>query len=100
MLAAHSRVKDYMSLRSGDTVQILKVLEDHNINKMFSAFYLVDMEGFTLLSTDASFVGHNFGFRNYFNTAVKGGAGVDAGVGTISRRMGYYFSYLASIRIR
>ena len=93
MLAAHSRVKDYMSLRSGDTVQILKVLEDHNINKMFSAFYLVDMEGFTLLSTDASFVGHNFGFRNYFNTAVKGGAGVDAGVGTISRRMGYYFSY-------
>ena len=93
MLAAHSRVKDYMSLRSGDTVQILKVLEDHNTNKMFSAFYLVDMEGFTLLSTDASFVGHNFGFRNYFNTAVKGGAGVDAGVGTISRRMGYYFSY-------
>ncbi len=94
-IATHSDVRSFMAGNKGVSAEnrILDYFRNFSIGNTFPALYLVDKDGLCILSTDESFVGHNFGFRNYFTHAIKGGAGVDAGVGVVSRRMGYYFSY-------
>ena len=46
---------------------VLGYLNSYNIINAFSAIYLMDAEGLTLVSTDETFVGNNYGFRSYFN---------------------------------
>ena len=71
---------------------ILKNLSLHNIAGVFSAIYLMDIEGNTLVSTDASFVGKNYAFRDYFVDAKEKGRGFDVVVGVTSQELGYYFA--------
>lgn len=68
------------------------VLETVNIGGMYSAIYVMNTEGLTLASTDSSFVGKNYKFREYFQKAKDGIPWVDVSVGVTSRELGYYFA--------
>ncbi|MCU7842330.1 MAG: diguanylate cyclase [Candidatus Thiodiazotropha sp. (ex Monitilora ramsayi)] len=59
-----------------------------------SAIYVMDLDGNTLAASnwqaERTFVGNNYGFRYYFQRAVKGLIGRDVAVGTTSGVLGYY----------
>nr|NJM02247.1 PAS domain S-box protein [Desulfobacula sp.] len=78
----------------------------HNANLILDHFtaslglevgYLMGKNGITLCSsnrnTDSSFVGNDFSFRPYFQTAVKGGPSTYLALGTTSRIRGVYHSH-------
>src|SRR3989339_1254579 len=71
---------------------VLKNLDSYNIANLFSAIYVMDINGNTLVSTDASFVGNNYFFRDYFSEALKTGYSFDAVLGVTTNQLGYYFS--------
>jgi len=62
-----------------------------------SDVYLMDSQGLTVAASnwnlERSFVGQNFNFRPYFQTAIKGEAGRYFALGTTSLQRGYYFSH-------
>jgi two-component system C4-dicarboxylate transport sensor histidine kinase DctB len=62
-----------------------------------SDVYLMDIDGLTIASSnwnlDRSFIGQNFSFRPYFQSAINGNAGRYFALGTTSLQRGYYFSY-------
>ncbi len=62
-----------------------------------SDVYLMNSQGLTVAASnwnlERSFVGQNFNFRPYFQTAIKGAAGRYFALGTTSLQRGYYFSY-------
>lgn len=59
--------------------------------------YLMDPKGLTIAASnwdsDQSFVGKNFSFRPYFQTAIRGEPGRYFALGTTSGRRGYYFAF-------
>ncbi|MEI6280616.1 MAG: cache domain-containing protein [bacterium] len=59
----------------------------------YLAIYLLDKNGITLVSTDATFVGQDYSFRDYFKKAIKKEPYVDVYMGKTSQKFGYYFSY-------
>jgi PAS domain S-box-containing protein len=69
------------------------LLHDFNINNMYSAIYLMDQTGLTLVSTDESFINKNYNFRDYFQQAVNDKPHIDVSVGVTSNKLGYYFSH-------
>lgn len=71
---------------------INKILEGYNIGDGFSAIYLINEEGTTLASTDETFIGENYGFRDYFKKGIKGDSCADVSLGVTSKKLGYYFS--------
>ncbi|MDD2656590.1 MAG: PAS domain S-box protein [Patescibacteria group bacterium] len=71
---------------------LLKNLDSYNIANLFSAIYVMDINGNTLVSTDPSFVGNNYSFRDYFSEALKTGYSFDAVLGVTTNQLGYYFS--------
>src|SRR3989339_443131 len=71
---------------------VLKHLDSYNIADLFSAIYIMDIEGNTLVSTDASFVDNNYAFRDYFSEALKNGYSFDVVLGVTTNQLGYYFS--------
>jgi len=71
---------------------IVGALESYNIDDSFLAIYFTDATGNTLASTDPSFVGQNYFFRDYFKKAVKGESSVEVAIGITSKQLGYYFS--------
>ncbi len=73
-------------------VEILKALKDANIEDQYSAIYILDKEGTTLVSTDESFVGNNYGFRDYIKESLADESGLDVVVGATSGKLGFYFS--------
>ena len=72
---------------------ILHELESYNIADMYSAIYVMDRDGSTRVSTDESFVGKNYSFRDYFQHAIDGQTWIDLAVGVTSGQLGYYFSH-------
>ncbi len=78
--------------------QQVEVLLDH-FNHALNAnvCYLMDKNGITLVSSNHaaadSFVGKNFSFRPYFQTAVKGLPASYLALGTTSGKRGIYCSY-------
>jgi two-component system C4-dicarboxylate transport sensor histidine kinase DctB len=62
-----------------------------------SDVYLMNADGLTIAASnwnlDRSFIGQNFSFRPYFESAIKGIAGRYFALGTTSLQRGYYFSY-------
>jgi PAS domain S-box-containing protein len=70
----------------------LKELGSYDLGAQYSAIYLLDLQGNTLVSTDPSFVGNNYAFRNYFIRAAAGSDWMETGVGKTSGVLGYYFS--------
>lgn len=61
-----------------------------------SAIYLMDSNGLTLAASNwslpSSFVGSNYGFRNYFSEAIAHGSASEFALGTVSRRPGLYIA--------
>jgi two-component system C4-dicarboxylate transport sensor histidine kinase DctB len=61
-----------------------------------SAIYLMDARGTTLAASNwdrpDSFIGANYGFRDYFRGALAGGTASEFALGTVSRRPGLYLS--------
>jgi len=62
-------------------------------NPDYDAVYLLDKEGRCLASTDPTFMGQNYAFREYFRASIQGQPYVSSVlVGTTSGRPGIYFS--------
>ena len=53
----------------------------------------MDPQGLTLASTNPSFEGKNYGFREYFIKAISGEPALYMAVGVTSKQPGYYFSH-------
>lgn len=59
----------------------------------YDAIFLIDRQGNCLASTDSTFVGNNYGFREYFRRAIQGQGYVsDILIGSTSNRGGFYLS--------
>ncbi len=72
--------------------RITQLLHDYNIGNMYSAIYLLDKKGTTLVSTEPSFVAKNYSFRDYFKKTILGRSATDMAIGATSKKLGYYFS--------
>ncbi|MFA7245260.1 MAG: PAS domain S-box protein [Candidatus Magasanikbacteria bacterium] len=72
--------------------EVLSHLKVYNIANVFSALYVMDLDGNTLVSTDKSFVGKNYSFRDYFIEAKDQSYSFDVVLGATSQELGYYFS--------
>lgn len=93
-IAKQDFVMEYLrGEREAQKEEILNLLDQYNINGKYSAIYLLDQSGNALVSTDPSFVGENYSFREYFKESIKGIPAVDYAVGVTSLTSGYYFSY-------
>lgn len=61
-----------------------------------SAIYLMDARGLTLAASNwdrpDSFIGSNYGFRDYFAGALRDGTNNEFALGTVSRRPGLYLA--------
>jgi two-component system C4-dicarboxylate transport sensor histidine kinase DctB len=61
-----------------------------------AAIYLMDARGLTLAASNwdrpDSFIGSNYGFRDYFADALKDGTHTEFALGTVSRRPGLYLA--------
>jgi len=61
-----------------------------------AVIYVIDKRGRTLSASNYSepdtFVGQNFGFRQYFSEALKRGGAEQFALGSVSKRPGFYFS--------
>ncbi len=59
--------------------------------------YIMDRSGLTIAASNwqskRTFIGRNFGFRPYFQTAMQGSLGRYFALGATSKERGYYFSY-------
>lgn len=71
----------------------LRRLVRYNIGDNYSAIYLINTNGVTWVSTDETFVGQNYAFRDYYSKAISGEPWVDVSIGVTSKKIGYYFSY-------
>lgn len=73
--------------------------ELHEVNHYSGALdtYLMDTRGLTIAASNwdskKTFVGFNFAFRPYFQSAMKGETGRYLAIGTTSDELGYYFSH-------
>lgn len=93
-LSKQRKIVDYIldEDRVSNDDEILNILNSYNVGNSFLAIYIIDNKGNTLASTDKSFVGQNYFFRDYFENAVKGHESVDVALGVTSKELGYYFS--------
>lgn len=61
-----------------------------------AAIYLMNADGLTLAASNwdrpDSFVGSNYGFRDYFSGAIRAGTFTEFALGTVSRRPGLYIA--------
>ncbi len=73
-----------------------KYLADVNRIAGASDTYVIDKSGLTLVASNWNlpnpFVGENFGFRPYFQAALRGEKGRYFALGTTSKRRGYYYA--------
>ncbi len=98
LLSIDARLHAYLANRQDATAQqdINAFLEQVNRISHASVIYLMDPEGNTLASSNwrlpSSFVGHNFGYRPYFQTALLSRHGRYFAIGSTSHKRGYYFS--------
>ena len=95
-VATQSQLQQYLSQSSPllQSPDILNFLSSYNLNQDYSAIYLMDVKGDTLVSTDESFIGNNYSFRPYFKQAQANKIFSYVAVGVTSHQPGYYFSTL------
>ena len=80
-------------LQEGDyDYDVNRLLDFYNIADRFSSIYIMDRSGDTLAATDKSFIGQNYAFRDYFQTALYGKSAIDLAVGVTTKETGYYIS--------
>jgi len=96
-IAGNSEIINVLSQEKPDSDDLEHISKHHinsyNIGKRYSAIYIMDSKGKVLVSTAKSFVGKNYGFRDYYTNAMKGEAYTDVSIGVTSGELGYYFSY-------
>lgn len=94
-LGSQRIIIDYMQSRDPQEQDpvLLDYLHSIDVHDQYQAIYIMNKEGKTLLSTDRSFAGQNYGFRSYFKNAIAGKPTVDAAIGVTSGKFGYYFSH-------
>lgn len=62
-------------------------------NSIYDAVYLMDAQGNCVASTDSTFVGNNYGFREYFQQAIQGESYISSILmGKTTKRAGLYFA--------
>lgn len=93
-IASRNEIQEYFEnedslIQQADT---LKILEDYLINYKYAVVYLMNKEGETIVSTDSTFVGNNYGYREYFQEAIFENQGTEMAIGKTSGEPGYYFS--------
>jgi len=92
-VASSKQVVDYMAgTPDPQNKTLLSELHKYNIASDFLAIYILDVTGVTMVSTDPSFVGKNYAFREYFTQAIQGEPYTDVAIGVTSGQLGHYFS--------
>ncbi len=86
-------------IQPGDRAHVTLVnryLEQANTISGASDIYVIDQDGLTLVASNWNspkpFVGKNFGFRPYFQAAIRGETGRYPALGMTSNRRGYYYA--------
>jgi len=79
------------------SLQISKKLETLQRATRGAVIYVIDAHGRTLSASNYAepdtFVGQNFGFRQYFSGALKRGEAEQFALGSVSKHPGFYFSH-------
>jgi C4-dicarboxylate-specific signal transduction histidine kinase len=94
-LANDSLVRSYLSSSNPTKTQAEVILDEfhgYNLGGMYSAIYVLDQTGNTVISTDPRFDDQNYSFREYFTSAISGKPNTSTAVGITSKELGYYFS--------
>ncbi len=78
------------------TLIVQKTLETIAGIDKISSVYLMDMNGQCVHSSNASFIGKNYGFRPYFKDAIKSGSGMYSAMGVTSQQPGIYYAQRVS----
>lgn len=73
--------------------ELLAYLRLFDSDNRYQSIYVMDTTGKTLLSTDVTFVGQNYNFRDYFKKALAGEPAIDSAIGATTGKFGYFFSY-------
>lgn len=93
-IASNNLVIDFLdSKEESDNMVVSNALHLYDEKSIYSSVYIMDQNGDTLVSTDSSFIGKNYGFRDYFQKAINGIPHVDVSRGVTSKELGYYFSH-------
>lgn len=96
MLGTRTRVREFLEDQSEERRNELQGIFDEyaKTNKDYLSIYLMNADGETLVSTDRTFIGKNYAFRNYFQKTKETKAPfMEALLGKTSNQFGYYFSY-------
>ncbi|MCX6793098.1 MAG: cache domain-containing protein [Candidatus Falkowbacteria bacterium] len=95
ILSSSAAVKNYLLKPSEEKrLELLNILSDYaKEDNKYLSLYLLDKNGVALVSTDKSFVGQDYSFRDYYKEGIKGVPEVDLLLGKTSKQLGYYFSY-------
>ncbi|MBI1403356.1 MAG: sensor histidine kinase [Porphyrobacter sp.] len=97
VLAVDPEVAALLSARGGDRQRVLnRRLAALAGQTDAAAIYLMDARGTTLAASNwdrpDSFIGSNYGFREYFSGALADGTASEFALGTVSRRPGLYLA--------
>jgi C4-dicarboxylate-specific signal transduction histidine kinase len=95
MLGSRTRVKEYLQ-NPTDTkkVELLSIFSDYaKEDSKYLSLYLLDKSGVAVISTDPSFVGNDYSFRDYYKEGMKGKTSLDLLFGKTTNKFGYYYSY-------
>ncbi|MBP7842441.1 hypothetical protein KA017_00365 [Candidatus Woesebacteria bacterium] len=68
-------------------------LQAYNASQLYESLYVLDHSGLTVVATNPTFEGNNYGFRDYFTQARSDKVFISTALGITTNKMGYYFSY-------
>ncbi len=93
-VASNPEIISYLS-NENDALQknnILNILKSYSFDDSYLSVYLLDKTGLAKVSTDETFTGNYYSFRDYYKESIRGSFYVDFSVGVTSKELGYYFS--------
>lgn len=95
MLGTRTRVMEYMLDKSEERrIELDGILKEYTLaDDNILSIYLMDEKGGVLISTDQTFIGQNYNFRNYFKKAFAGEPFIETALGKTSNHFGFYFSH-------
>jgi len=95
MLGTRTRVREFLEEQSEERqIELQGIFDEYaKQHPNYLSIYLMDEGGNTLISTDRTFLGKNYEFRNYFLKAKEGEPFMEALLGKTSNQFGYYFSH-------
>ena len=93
-VAAQKAVLAYMHKKDPalQDAELIENFKNIDVNGWYQSIYIMDRTGKTLTSTDPSFIGQNYSFREYFKSAIEGKEAIDAAIGATTGKFGYFFA--------